>query len=324
MKIETDYLYILIEGEPNSPEVAFINRVISNLITQQILPDINYDVIEVGGGGNFNSIAKIIYRESRIHQRIPVLAISDNDFRIQSRINVINNTCDENLIRDKKVRLLYWQRHEWENFLLEETAMIAYLLNSIPPQSPNLKPIKRNTTDTLTKQQLDTWLIEYFQNSIVEELVECLRFRFRERANLRLSLDKLANEKLNNLSLAEIEVWFRQQIATKAQESETSILNLQSMLNEKLQESLWQSCLNQPISLELNQAKTLFRGKEALQSIFGNAINYLSIQNLNYQTFLQEILLPELEKNINSPIVQQINLLLHPYFQNIANLPTEY
>lgn len=324
MQILDNFLYILIEGEPNSPEVAFINRVISNLIYQEILPKINYDVIEVGGGGNFNSIAKIIYKKSSLHQIIPVLAISDKDFRIQSNINAQNKKQDTNLIENKAVRVLYWQRHEWENFLLEETAMIAHLLNSIPTQSPNPKPVRKNTTQLLTKEQLDTWLIQYFQMSIVEELVECLRFRFRERANLRLSLEKLVDKSQNDLSLTEIECWFRQQIATKAKESRISIVNLKSMLTEKLQETFWQSCFNQPSALDFEQAKTLFRGKEALSHLVKKSITYLSIENLSDKTFLQDILLPELEKNVNSPIVQQINLLLNPYFQNISNSPTEY
>jgi hypothetical protein len=316
MQILDDFLYILIEGEPDSPEVAFINRVISRLISEAVLPNINYEVVEVGGSGNFNSLAKIIYRKSRLHETIPVLAISDRDFRTQNNVNVQTAKRDEQLIKNKATRIIYWERHEWENFLLEETETIASVLNQIPIQALSGKPFRRNTTNVLTKEQLDEWLIQSFQDSLIEELVECLRFRFRERANTRVSLEKPQN--LATLALQDLERWFRGQIASKAREYRNNIRNQKSMLTEKLQEILWESWLNDPSTMNFDQAKTFFRGKEALHRVFGKAVDYLSIQNLSYKTFVQEILLPELEKNLNAPLVQQIGLMLNPYFQRVG------
>jgi hypothetical protein len=318
MQILDNFLYILIEGEPDSPEVAFINRVIGKLISEAVLPNINYEVIEVGGSGNFNSLAKIIYRKSSLHKTIPVLAISDRDFRTQNHVNLQTTKRDDELINNKAARIIYWGRHEWENFLLEETEMIASVLNQIPIQAPSRKPFRRNTTNILTKEQLDEWLIQSFQDSLMEELVECLRFRFRERANTRLSLEKPQTQNLASLALQDIESWFRGQIASKAREYRNNIRNQKSMLSEKLQEILWQSWLNDPNTMNFDQAKTFFRGKEALHRVFCQAINYLSIQNLSYEKFVQEILLPELEKNLNAPIVQQIGLMLNPYFQRVG------
>jgi hypothetical protein len=323
MQILSNSLYILIEGEPNSPEVAFINRVIGRLISEAVLPTINYEVVEVGGSGNFNSIAQIIYRKSSLHKTTPVLAISDKDFRTQESVNTQNPKTDNQLVKDKAARIIYWERHEWENFILEETGTIASILNQIPTQAKNHKPIRKNTTNTLSKEQLDAWLLQYFQNSLVEELVECLRFRFREKVNPRFKLEKLRTEELATLSLQDLEIWFRNQVASTAREYRKNLRNQKSMLTEKVNEMLWSSWLNDPSTLDFNQAKTFFQGKEALRELFCKAVNHLSIQNLDYETFVQQIILPELEKNVNASIIQQIRLMLTPYFQNVANSQRE-
>jgi hypothetical protein len=313
MQIWDNFLYILIEGEPNSPEVEFIERAIGRLISEAVLPNINYDVVEIGGGRNFNSIAKMIYKKSSLHKEIPVIAISDKDFRTQNQVNVQNEKTDDHLIKNKAARIIYWERHEWENFILEETETIAIIFNHIPTQAPNDKPVRRNTTNILTKEQLDEWLLQYFKDSIVKELVECLRFRFRERANTRFSLKKLNNEVLP--SLPEIESWLRKEIASAAKEYRNNIRDQKFMLNQKLQEMSWSSWLNDSSTIDFNQAKIFFRGKEALTRLFGQAVNHLSIQNLSYETFVGEILLRELENNVNALIVQQLGAMLKPYFQ---------
>lgn len=151
MQIMNSSLYILIEGEPDSPEVQFINRVVYNLISKEVLPNIDYEVVEVGGSGNFNSIAKIIYRESHLHSNIPVIAISDKDFRTQNQVE--NLKIDNELINNKAAKIIYWERHEWENLVLEETETIASILNQIPTQTQNGKPFRINT-NALSREQL--------------------------------------------------------------------------------------------------------------------------------------------------------------------------
>ncbi|MBD2664257.1 hypothetical protein B6N60_01201 [Richelia sinica FACHB-800] len=317
MQVLDNFLYILIEGEPESPEVAFINRVISNLINQELLSKINYKVQEIGGSGNFNAIGKLIYSKSNLHQTLPIIAISDRDFRTQEKINEMALRTDNDFIQknSKSVKIIYWSRHEWENFLLEETEIIANLLNQIPTTRSESKPFRKNVTNSLTKAQLDEWLIQYFQASIMQELLECLRFRFREKTNLRLSLDKPTS-----LSLPNMEIWFRNQIFIKAKESRRNIFSLKPLLQNKLQENFWQSYINNPQTLDFHQAKIFFRGKEALKSLCKRAIQYLSIENLSDDKFCKELLLPELEKNKNSLIVQQLGVMLKPYFQQAANL----
>jgi hypothetical protein len=316
MQILDNFLYLLIEGEPESPEVAFINRVIGNLINQALLPKINYKVQEIGGSGNFNAIGKLIYPKSKLHKIIPIIAISDKDFRTQEKINEMALKPDSDFLKknSKSVKIIYWSKHEWENFLLEETETIANLLNQIPTKRLQSKPFRRNTTNSLTKAQLDEWLIQYFQSSIMEELLECLRFRFRERINLRLHLDKPTS-----LSLLDMEIWFRNQIFSKARESRINIFNLKHMFQNKVQENFWQLYINNPKELDFQQAKIFFRGKEALNSLCKQAIQYLSIENLSAEIFCKELLLPELERNTNSMIVQEIGAMLRPYFEQTAN-----
>ena len=72
--------------------------------------------------------------------------------------------------------------------------------------------------------------------------------------------------------------------------------------------------------LDINQAKRLFQGRQALKHLFDQAKKYLSIQHLNYDIFIGKMLLPEIEKNINSAILHDIGLMLNVYFQQAANL----
>ncbi|MDB9489756.1 hypothetical protein PN478_04360 [Dolichospermum circinale CS-534/05] len=318
MKIENDHLYILIEGAPTSPEVAFIKLVIGKLITQNLLSNIKYEVIEIGGSGNFNSIGKLIYDKSQLHQRIPVIAITDRDFRTQEKIEQISSKLDSNLIRDKSVRIIYWKRHEWENFLLEETETIANLFNQISTKKTGeKKTYRKNTGNNLTKSQLEQWLRQYFQNSIMTELFECLKFQFRENADFRLTLDRI-----ESLRLADMRTFFEQQIVDKASESKNRILGLRNMLEDIIlsQDFHWESYINNPPELDFQEAKIFFRGKEALKDLHRKAYQYLKVEHLEYDRFCKELILPELGKNTNSLIVQELGIMLRPYFQQAANL----
>jgi hypothetical protein len=318
MQILSKTLYILIEGAPTSPEVAFIRTVIRKLITQHLLSDIEYEVIEIGGSGNFNSIGKLIYHKSQLHQSIPVIAITDRDFRTQEKIEQISSKLDSNLIRDKSVRIIYWKRHEWENFLLEETETIANLFNQISTKKTGeKKTYRKNTGNNLTKSQLEQWLRQYFQNSIMTELFECLKFQFRENADFRLTLDRI-----ESLSLLDMRTFFEQQVVDKASESKNRILGLRNMLEDIIisQDFHWESYINNPHGLDFQEAKIFFRGKEALKDLHRKAYQYLKVEHLEYDCFCKELILPELSKNTNSLIVQELGIMLRPYFQQAANL----
>ena len=318
MQILSNTLYILIEGAPTSPEVVFIRTVIRKLITQDLLSDIEYEVIEIGGSGNFNSIGQLIYHKSQLHQSIPVIAITDRDFRTQEKIEQISSKLDSNLIRDKSVRIIYWKRHEWENFLLEETETIANLFNQISTKKTGeKKTYRKNTGNNLTKSQLEQWLRQYFQNSIMTELFECLKFQFRENADFRLTLDRI-----ESLSLADMITFFEQQVVDKASESKNRILGLRNILEDIIisQDFHWESYINNPPELDFQEAKIFFRGKEALKDLHRKAYQYLKVEHLEYDCFCKDLILPELGKNTNSLIVQELGIMLRPYFQQAANL----
>ena len=125
MNINGNLLYILVEGTPDSPEAAFFRNL-----------DTNIQSIEVGGSSSFNTIAKLIYNKIEIleasrdivHKNIPVLAIADRDFRKYSLDDSITIE-DRQLIKDKNAKIIYWERHEWENFLLDELDIICEIFN---------------------------------------------------------------------------------------------------------------------------------------------------------------------------------------------------
>lgn len=283
-----------------------------------MLSDIEYEVIEIGGSGNFNSIGQLIYHKSQLHQSIPVIAITDKDFRIQEEIEERNRKIDADLIRNKLAKIIYWKRHEWENFLLEETETIANLFNQISTKKTGeKKTYRKNTGNNLTKSQLEEWLRQYFQESIMTELFECLKFQFRENANFRLTLDQI-----ESLSLVDIRTSFEQQVVNKASESKNRILGLRNMLEDIIisQDFHWESYINNPHGLDFQEAKIFFRGKEALKDLHRKAYQYLQVEHLEYDRFCKELILPELSKNTNSLIVQELGIMLRPYFQQAANL----
>ena len=80
--VDPNSLYILIEGEPQSPESEFLDTAIGDLIDRSELPNVDFDLIQVGSSQAFNSMARLIYAKSHIHKQIPILAITDRDFTI--------------------------------------------------------------------------------------------------------------------------------------------------------------------------------------------------------------------------------------------------
>jgi len=190
MQVSKQALYILVEGEDNSPELAFFKRAIRKIITAKGLSIIP-NMIEVGSSTAFTSYAKLGYRYSTIHQSIPVLAIADSDYRTQfgsqSKVN-------HQLISAKKPKIRYWKRHEWENYLLEETDYLATWINQIP--------VKKGTSNTTGAKcyrkfekpaspiRLDNCLEQYFQKTIKTEYWECLKFNLAIQIKKYPSIEK--------------------------------------------------------------------------------------------------------------------------------------
>lgn len=327
MQLEQDKFYILMEGQPESPEIPFMKRVIKKLIDGGELPSVKYQILEVGGSEVFNSFARLIYNRSNFHQRIPVLAIRDRDFRKEQELEKHRNKTDRELLNNKSVRYLDWERHEWENFLLEETEILAQIFNAIPVRESGRrqKLFKRNSI-LLTKLQLDTWLQEYFQETVIQELVECLKFRFYS-ASLCPQLENPRD--LDLLDLTTLRNWFKGAIAASCtpEKCQENLRFLDSTFDETLfggrfpGELDWSNWFNNPRTVDLETAKKHFRGKEAFIFLFKNISDTMDpVPKIKAIDFINNIFLRELENNTNCLLIRQIKIMLSPYFQKAGNM----
>jgi|JFJP01.1.fsa_nt_gi hypothetical protein len=311
MNIKDDTLYILVEGEPTSPEVESFGRLLSADINTA-----NYEFIKIGGSSNFNTVAKLIYnkvknRENSIHKVIPVLAIADRDFR---KYSADDDILDQNLIEKNRAKIIYWERHEWENFLLDELDVITSFLNQLPNKSLNNKPAKQVVIH-ITEEFINNFLLQYFKSQIQTEFIECIRFRFLHSDK---SYSKLEAPK-DIIGIDDLRKWYISQIDEKSQQSKNKIESCTAIFDQVLEEYNWRNWIEDPQSLSLDDGKQYFRGKEA----FANLLNYLSnefkIYHLN-ENRLKERILRDLENRKESILASQINKLLSPYLEKAKEI----
>jgi hypothetical protein len=252
--------FILVEGEPHSPELAFLEIQITKIFEAN---DILYfpKVCEVGSSSAFNSVAKPFYRLSKAHKNVPVLAIIDSDYRVPSdKVNI----SDEQLIKNRNTKKLYWQRHEWENYLLSETQFIADFANQFPKKYNENKFFK-NSDSLITKKNLDDFLKSYFKEIIKDEFFECLKFNLNTKIERYPSISK--PDSFNEKSIDEIKEWF----LSTANDRKVTIKPIKNNLFEEiLTEYNWIKWLNNPESLSFDVAKNKLRGKEAIDKLFGH------------------------------------------------------
>lgn len=325
MEFYGNKVYILIEGQPNSPEIPFLKTVIRQLINRSQIFHVDFDLIAVGGSQAFNAMARLIYEKSNVHKRIPVLAITDRDFKREQDIQRKQQTTDHNLVNNNVVRELCWPRHEWENYLLEETDMLAEIFNQLPirqsgqPSSPSKKPklFKRRNT-ILSKTQLDNWLKEYFQHKIKDELIECLKFRFNTD-KICPQLENVSNDDI--LDIAAIKNWFLRPIEQNCQAEIRSqhIEEINSRFEDTLAELDWETWLANPSLVDFDQAKRYFRGKEAFENLFEKLNKEVDlVPGKTYRNFIKEIMLPEMEHQPDCLLIQELGTMLLPYFEIVA------
>lgn len=325
MEFYGNKVYILIEGQPNSPEIPFLKTVIRQLINRSQIFHVDFDLIAVGGSQAFNAMARLIYEKSNVHKRIPVLAITDRDFKREQDIQRKQQTTDHNLVNNNVVRELCWPRHEWENYLLEETDMLAEIFNQLPirqsgqPSSPSKKPklFKRRNT-ILSKTQLDNWLKEYFQNKIKDELIECLKFRFNTD-KICPQLENISNDDI--LDIAAMKNWFLRPIEQNCQAEIRSqhIEEINSRFEDTLAELDWETWLANPSLVDFDQAKRYFRGKEAFENLFEKLNKEVDlVPGKTYRNFIKEIMLPEMEHQPDCLLIQELGTMLLPYFEIVA------
>ncbi len=295
-----ELLYILVEGEPASPELPFLQNSISKIFKDN---DISYvpEVFEIGGSSVlFNSsLAKTFYKHSKAHTKIPVLAIADSDYRVsQDKLSIDNNE----IISSKKAKVLYWHRHEWENYLLEETQLIADFVNQFPKQSKKSNGFSKNSDIKVTKNALDNHLSNYFIESIKEEFFECLKFNL----NPKIDYSSFSIPKPNTFDTDTIETigtWF----LTYFETTKISVQPIRNTLYEEIKsEFKWHNLINQPDTLPLDFAKNYFRGKEALTSLIDFICREFKC-NFNKSEFQIELLK---QMNNDSYIIKDLKDLL--------------
>lgn len=255
-----ELLYILVEGEPASPELPFLQNKISNIFINNNIP---YEpkVFEIGGGSVlFNSsVAKTFYKHSKAHTKIPVLAIADSDYKVEKDKSNENN---ETIIMSKKAKVLYWQRHEWENYLLEETQLIADFVNQFPKKQKKSGGFSKKSDTQITKGNLDGHLQRYFVESIIEEFFECLKFNLSPKIDSYPSFSRPTS--FGTDTAEQIKQWF----LSTAADRKMAIKPIRNSLYQEITDQYeWDKWKNQPNTLPLNFAKKHFRGKEALNSL---------------------------------------------------------
>lgn len=303
MDILDETLYILVEGEPNSPEVQAFRELLSL--------EISCEFIEVGGSGNFNTVAKLIYnkvknRENPIHKVIPVLAIADRDFR---KYSLDDDSSDEFLIDKNKAKIIYWKRHEWENFLLDELDVIISYLNQLPIESLKNRPAKK-VINQITEEFVNDFLLEHFQSQIQTEFIECIRFRFSDSGK---SYPKLKAPK-DIIGIDSLREWYISQIAEQSKQSNDRIESYSTIFDQVLEEYNWKTWIEDSASLSLEDGKKYFRGKEAFTNLFKHLSEEFKIIYLN-ENKLKERILRDLENSKESILVAQINKLISPYLE---------
>jgi len=315
MPVSKQALNILVEGEDKSPELAFFKRAIRKIFTDKGLSIIP-NIIEVGGSSAFTPYARLGYQYSRVHQSIPVLAIADSDYRIH-----LNKQSEANheLIRTKKPKILYWKRHEWENYLLEETDYLATWINQIP--------IKKETSNTTCAKcyrkfekpassiRLDNCLEHYFQRSIKAEYWECLKFNLAIQIKKYPAIEKPVD--FEHKTINEVKQWFLNQ-AFKSEQVVKLKPKPPHLFDDIMAELPWETWLNQPHLIQFDKAKQRFRGKEAFNRLCQCIQDEFGVHNFGKELLIQEML-GNLATNSSSTIFKDLQNLLLSELANVAS-----
>lgn len=314
MQVSKQALYILIEGEDNSPELAFFKRATRKILTEKGLSIIPH-IIEVGSSSAFTPYARLAYQYSSIHQSIPVLAIADRDYRTHSSKQ---SEANHQLISTKKPKILYWKRHEWENYLLEETDYLATWINQIPvkKETSNITRAKcyRKIEKPASPIRLDDCLEQYFQKSVKTEYWECLKFNLAIQIKKYPAIEKPAD--FDHKTINQVKEWFLKE----AFQSER-VVKLKPkpphLFDEIMAELPWETWLNQPHLIQFEQAKQRFRGKEAFNQLCQCIQNEFEVHNFEKELLIQEML-GNLATNVSSTIFMDLQNLLLSELANVG------
>lgn len=302
MNVDKYTLYILVEGEPDSPEmpvlVEFIGRVLRNHL-------INFQVVDVGGSHNFRLFAQRIYRHSEFHKqkKIPVIALADRDYRTQRNVAChIKPTAMQKLIADEKPLILYWPRHEWENYLLEETDFMAAYLNHQKKRSPT----------AVTSAYLQEFLVPYFQNVCFQEYQACLKFHLSQLYQVERPSISIPRHIYTSRHWQTIQYWFYQK-ARALRHLEGKLKETPYYVFHALMEDLpWKVWLEARSPVDVNVAKQRFQGKEAFKALCIFAEQEFKIHNLKHEEFTNAVLQHLRDHAAPSAMFQDLERMLAP------------
>jgi hypothetical protein len=313
MPISKQALYIFVEGE-DSPELAFFKRAIRKIITAKGLSIIP-NVIEVGSSSAFTSYARLGYQYSTIHQSIPVLAIADRDYRTQF---CSQSEANHKLISAKKPKILYWKRHEWENYLLEETDYLATWINQIPvkKETSNMTRAKcyRKFEKPASQIRLDNCLEQYFQKSIKTEYWECLKFNLAIQIKKYPSIEKPVD--FDNKTINQVKEWFLNE-AFKSERVVKLKPKPPHLFDDMMTEIPWETWLNQPHLIQFDKAKQRFRGKEAFNQLCQCIQAEFGVHHFGKELLIQEML-GNMATNTSSTIFMDLQNLLLSELANVG------
>ncbi len=265
-------------------------------------------MIEVGSSSAFTYYAGLGYRHSTIHQSIPVLAIADSDYRTRFRSQ---SEANHELISAKKPKILYWNRHEWENYLLEETDYLATWINQIPVKKKTSNTGRAKCYRKFDKPAspiiLDNCLEHYFQKSIKTEYWECLKFHLAIQIKKYPSIKKPVD--FDHKTINQVKEWFLSE-ALKSERVVKLKLKPPHLFEDIMTEIPWEIWLNQPNIIQFEQAKQRFRGKEAFNQLCQCIQDEFGVHNFEKELLIQEML-GNMATNTSSTIFTDLqNLLL--------------
>jgi hypothetical protein len=309
-----DHCCILVEGEPNSPEIPFLNGIIADIFSKNESRFEPY-VIEVGGSSSFKPFSKLCYRYSKVHEEIPVLAISDNDYRVRYK----NERTHSDYIENKEPKILYWYRHEWENYLLNELDFIVNWLKKLPTSSKKQKASRKGTI-TLSTSDLERELERYFNSKVKEEFWECLKFNLSPNIKKYPSIKKPDN--FDSLSSTnDIKTWFNSESQKEQAEFKLKPKS-QDLFETIISDFSWSNFLDNRDTVSLDVGKKIFRGKEAfshLYSFLHQQQPSFTLYNLSKESLIKEILKNWYTKQ-DSSIYKDLESLLLPELQSIIRV----
>lgn len=291
--MSSEPFFILVEGSPDSPELSFLNNVIANIFSRNHT-DYVAQPVEVGSSSIFSNpnFAQYFYKQSSAHKRHPVLAIADSDFRVAADKKM---PPDNELLTQQKTKTLFWQRHEWENYLLDETTLIADLANQFASRT------------VISNQDLDNFVSDYFKSSIKNEFFECLKFNLNSRIDKHSSINKPDDFDIKNTK--DIEEWFFKEAKNRA----ISVRPLRDNVFQEIMATFrWTEYLDNTQNLDIEFAKQHFRGKECFEKLI-SFMNREHSLHLEHKKFTRNLL----RKMQNQPtkLADDLEILLQQALQ---------